>query len=282
VSIVTLPGQRIANIEDPKQRRVLRMLAAGLLCLSGVAHAQDDASANDIAQSNNPLANATAFNVHNYYIGKLTETDESGNQFWLRMAKPFSIGETNWLMRASLPVNTYPVPPGLERTTALGDLNAFAAYLIDVGNPAISFGVGPLISVPTATEDATGAGKWSAGLVNVLFSAASPRFQYGYLLTWQASFAGDEDRADVNVAAFQPLLIYQLGGGIYLRSTPIMTYDFKNDTYTVPFGLGIGQVWKDGKTVYNLFVEPQWSVADKGGGWPAWQVFAGFNMVFKD
>ncbi len=114
-----------------------------------------------------------------------------------------------------------------------------------------------------------------------MFSAQSPKFQYGYLLTWQASFAGDDDRDDVNVAAFQPILIYQLGGGTYLRSTPIMTYDFESDGYSVPLGVGIGKVFKTVKGSNNLFVEPQWSVADDGAGWPEWQVFVGFNMIFQ-
>lgn len=266
---------------ERKAHRRAALLAAALATLAGVAQAADEPSVSDVAQANNPLASATAFNVHNYYLGELTGTDEPGNQFWLRVAKPFSIGETKWLMRASLPVNTYPVPPALDHETGLGDLNAFAAYLIDVGNPAISFGVGPLISIPTATKDATGSGKWAAGIVNILFNATSPKFQYGYLLTWQASFAGGDDRADVNVAAFQPILIYQLGGGTYLRSTPIVTYDFENDAYSVPLGVGIGQIWKRGTTTYNVFVEPQYSVADDGAGWPKWQVFVGFNMVFK-
>ena len=117
--------------------------------------------------------------------------------------------------------------------------------------------------------------------MNILFNGASPRFQYGYLLTWQTSFAGDADRDTVNVGAFQPILIYQLGGGTYLRSTPIMTFDFEHDTYSVPLGLGIGQIWKSGTTTYNLFIEPQGSVADEGTGWPKWQVFMGFNAVFK-
>jgi hypothetical protein len=104
---------------------------------------------------------------------------------------------------------------------------------------------------------------------------------YGYLLTWQASVAGADDRADVNIAAFQPLLIGQLGGGTYWRSTGIMNYDFESDGYNVPLGIGIGQVWKSEGTVYNLFVEPQWSAASKGAGWAEWQVFVGFNMQFK-
>ena len=226
----------------------LALLAAGLLGLAGMASAEDGVAANDAAQANNPLLRAKAFNMHDYYVGNLTDIDEDANQFWLRYAAPFSIGDTKWLMRASLlTLNTVPAAPEFEHETGLGDFNVFAAYQMDVGTPGVSFGVGPLLNIPTASEDATGSGKWSAGIANVLFSARSPKFQYGYLLTWQASFAGDDDRDDVNVASFQPILIYQLGGGTYLRSTPIMTYDFESDGYTVPLGLGIGQVFKTSK-----------------------------------
>jgi hypothetical protein len=160
-------------------------------------------------------------------------------------------------------------------------VNVFAAYLIPTGNPAISFGVGPQITMPTATEDALGSQKWSAGLVNTLFDARSKKFQYGYLLSWQQSFAGNDSRADVNVGAFQPFVFYQLGRGAYLRSTAVMTYNFENRTYSIPVGLGIGQVIPTDKVVYNIFVEPQYSIADKGAGWPEWQIFIGLNMQFK-
>jgi hypothetical protein len=254
-------------------------LAAGLLGLAAVVSAQDEAAANDMAQANNALAYNRAFALHNYYIGELTGSDENANQFWLRLAQPFSIGETSWLMRASLPINTYPVQPELEHQTGLGDLNVLAAYLFDVGNPGITFGLGPQITMDTATDDGLGSGKWSAGVMNYMFNATLPTFQWAYLLTWQASFAGDGDRADVNVATFQPNAIFQLGGGTYLRSSAIMTYDFENDGYSVPLGLGLGQVLKRGKTIYNLFLEPQWTVADEGEGWPEWQVFLGLNIL---
>lgn len=151
---------------------------------------------------------------------------------------------------------------------------------MDVGNPAVSFGIGPQINAPTATKDELGSEKWSAGIANVLFDARSKQFQYGYLLTWMASFAGDSNRSDVNVGALQPFAMYQLGKGRYLRSTGIWVYDFEDDTYTIPLGIGIGQVIPKGKTVYNAFIEPQWSVKDKGSGWPEGQVFIGFNMQF--
>ncbi|MFW2439677.1 MAG: hypothetical protein ACN4GR_09930 [Arenicellales bacterium] len=232
------------------------------------------------AQANNPLANMTAFNLHNYYIGEQTGSGESANQFWFRYAKPFKLGGSDWLMRASLPINSFPTLPDGDKETGIGDLNVFAAYLFDTGNPAVSFGLGPSINAPTATKDELGTEKWSAGFANVLFDARSTKIQYGYLLTWMASFAGEEDRADVNVGAFQPFAMYQLGKGTYLRSVGIWVYDFETDNYTVPLGLGVGKVFKKGKTVYNAFIEPQWSVADKGPGWAEWQVFVGFNMQF--
>jgi hypothetical protein len=261
--------------------KISKLIGAPLLIatlFTGLSAQEEDNSA---AQANNPLANMTAFNLQNYYMGDLSGTDETANQFWLRFAKPISIGDTSWLMRASLPINTFPTLPNGDKKTGLGDLNIFAAYLIDTGNPAVSFGFGPQITMPTATNDALGSDKWSAGFANVLFNASSAKFQYGYLLTWQASFAGDDDRSDVNMGAFQPFAFYQLGQGTYLRAAPIWQYNFENDDYNVPLGIGIGQVIKKDKTVYNIFIEPQFSVAHEGDGQALWQVFVGFNMQFK-
>ena len=259
---------------------LLFIIFLGSAMVSPILHAEQPEEASASAQANNPLANMTAFNLQNYYIGELTESDDEANQFWARYAQPFSLGKTNWLMRASLPLNTYPTPPDGNHETGLGDLNVFASYLFETGNPAVSFGIGPQITVPTATKDELGSEKWSAGFANVLFNATSPKFQYGYLLTWQGSFAGADDRSDVNTGAFQPFAFYQLGKGLYLRSAPIWVYNFENDDYSMPLGLGIGQVIKREKTVFNVFIEPQISVLDSGPGFPEWQIFVGFNMQF--
>jgi hypothetical protein len=118
--------------------------------------------------------------------------------------------------------------------------------------------------------------------VNVLFNASSPKIQYGYLLTWQASFTGEDDRQDVNVAAFQPFVFYQFGRGARLRLAPICVYNVENYDFSVPLSLGYGQVVKRGQTVFNVFAEPQFSVADEGPGQPEWQVFVGFDMQFMN
>jgi len=242
------------------------------------AEAKVDAAA--VTQANNPLANMKALNFHNYYMGELTGSDENADQLWVRYVQPFSLGETDWLMRASLPFNSFPVGTNGATKRGLGDFNILAVYLADVGIPAVSFGVGPLLTLPTATEERLGSGKYSAGIANVLFNARSRLFQYGYLLTWQHSFAGDADRDTVNIAALQPFALLQLGGGTYLRSVGIWYYDFEHERYSIPIGLGIGQVIKMEKTVFNVFIEPQYSVADRGAGIAQWQVFTGLNIQY--
>lgn len=257
------------------------ILVPCMLMGSGQAIAEEaEPAANLNAQANNPLANMKAFNLQDYYIGDLTESNDDANQFWVRAATPISIGDTTWITRASLPVNSYPVGSNGSTETGLGDLNIISMYLFDTQDPALSFAIGPQLTAPTATEDGLGSEQWSAGLANMMFDARSKTFQWGYLLTWQHSFAGDDDWDDVNFGAFQYFAFYQLGGGTYLRSAPAWAYNFENDNYSVPLGLGIGQVIKRGKTVYNMFIEPQFSVADDGPGQPEWQVFLGFHMQF--
>ncbi|MDQ1333552.1 MAG: hypothetical protein QG552_502 [Thermodesulfobacteriota bacterium] len=60
-----------------------------------------------------------------------------------------------------------------------------------------------------------------------------------------------------------------------------MAYNFDNSTYRAPIGLGIGQVIPCDEMAFNVFLEPQVLIEDKGAGWPKWQIFLGFNTQFK-
>lgn len=255
----------------------IRKLAFGLAltcCGLTAAQAQDD------SQANNPLANTTALNFQNLYVGGMTGTDDHANQFYFRYAKPIGMFGGDWLIRATLPVNSFPVGAGGASETGIGDFNVFLAYLFDTGNPAVSFGLGPQLTIPTASETGLGSDKWSAGLANVLFNGTSKKFQWGYLLTWQASFAGSDSAADVNSGAFQPFAFYQLGDGWYLRSAAVWTFNFENGDYAVPIGLGIGKVTKTERAVVNAYVEPQFVVSSQGNGQPEWTIYAGVNFQY--
>lgn len=245
----------------------------------GAVHAQDSGS-NAAAQANNPLANTTAFNIQNYYIDELTGTDENANQLILRYAKPVSVGDTNWIMRASLPFNSYPVGVNGAHEAGLGDFDIFAAYLIDTGSPGISFGVGPQVVAPTASEDPLGSEQWQLGLANVYFNATSAKYQYGYLLIYRGGVGDTNGRQRVNLMAFQPFAFLQLGKGWYTGTAPIWNYDLSSDNYGMPLGLRLGKVLPTKDVVFNTFIEPQVSVADRGPGQPEFQLFFALNMQF--
>ena len=238
--------------------------------------AEGTSAAPSNADANNPLAEFQAFNIHDYYTPSLTEMDDqNANTFWLRYAQPFG----KWLFRASLPGSRVPTGDGTT-TSGLGDFNAFAAYQLDLGKPGVSFGVGPLVVAPTASEDETGSGRWQGGLSAVLFNAQSSAYQWGGLVTWQTDFAGDDDRPGTNVLAVQPFYFIQLGKGLYVRSSAIMVFNLETDSYNVPVGLGLGKVVPTGGAVFNIFVEPQFTILDRGAGQPELQVFVGLNTQF--
>ncbi len=236
---------------------------------------------NNAAQANNPLANMTALNFHNYYVPKLTDapSDAYLNTTWIRFAKPMAKGKL--LFRLSVPMNTVAMPSemsSVDSKNGLGDINAFLSYSF-ISEPTKTIGIGPLLAAPTASEDALGSGKWQGGLAFVAFIAKSPVVQYGALVTWQTSFAGDENRGNTNLAAFQPFYFFQLGKGTYLRGAPIWAFDIENEAFHTPIALGIGKVVKVGNTVFNLFIEPQYSMLHNGTQ-PQFQLFTGINLQF--
>jgi hypothetical protein len=65
-----------------------------------------------------------------------------------------------------------------------------------------------------------------------------------------------------------------------LRSGPLRAYSFENDAYSITPGLGIGQVIRRGRAVFNVLVAPQTSTAYRGPGQPPRQIFARFTVQF--
>ena len=256
------------------QQRILMGLV--VLAIAFPVLAADAPSASDLKNANNPLASLTAFNVQNYYKSDLIGLgDETADTAWLRFVKPVG----RWLGRASLPFNYR--PDGLGSTSSgMGDLNAFEAYLLSAPSSPHTIGVGPLVVIPTSANDVLSSRKYQAGAAAIYFNTKSAELQWGGLVTYQRSFAGSSAAGDVSTLMIQPIGMLQLGKGTYLRTAPAWVFDLENDAYTVPFGVGIGKIKKVDSTVFNVFIEPQWSMFNKGVGMPGFQLFAGINMQF--
>jgi hypothetical protein len=96
----------------------------------------------------------------------------------------------------------------------------------------------------------------------------------GALINNVWSVGGDDDRADVNQMLIQPFINYNFPKhpGRYLTFSPIITADWEADgdnRWTIPIGLGIGQIVKLGKLPLNLQASAYYNVEkpDFGAEW---------------
>ena len=108
------------------------------------------------------------------------------------------------------------------------------------------WGIGPIVSIPIASDDTLGSGKWSAGPAARIAYNSGP-WHFGLLAGNLSSFAGDENRADVNQLLIRGLIRRKLNNDWFLKYSPIITanWDAKSDQrWLVPLGGGVGKTFK--------------------------------------
>ncbi len=201
---------------------------------------------------------------------------------------PVTVGDWNLVNRAIIPIIDSPgevsgtpnIPnpiPG-DGAFGLGDIN-YSLYLSPVKVEKVIWGVGPSITMPTATDDQLGSDKWSAGATAiVLFQPGWGT--YGGLVRHLWSFAGDSDRSDVNQSLIEPILNYNLDNGWYLLTDMVMTANWDADSdnrWTVPLGGGVGKLLMVGKQAMNLRTEAYYNV-ERPESSPEWNW--GFTIQF--
>jgi len=136
---------------------------------------------------------------------------------------PVTVGDWNLINRVIMPLIDTPglvtgtpeIPnpvPG-DGATGLGDIN-YSVFLSPAKPGKIIWGIGPSLTMNTATDDQLGSGKWSAGPTAVVLIQPKP-WTLGLLGRQLWSFAGDSDRATVNQLLLEPFINYNLGNGWY-------------------------------------------------------------------
>jgi hypothetical protein len=202
------------------------------------------------------------------------------NFFRIQPLVPFHLNE-DWtlLTRLVIPIAHQPWP---ESTDGLSDI-ALGMILTPVRGGRFTWGAGPALLLPTATDDAIGTEKWSAGpVVSGIYTQG--HWLVGALIQNLWSFAGDDDRRDVNTMVLRPLLNYTLPNGWYLTSSPSIAANWKADTgdrWLVPLGGGVGRVFAIGKQRMSTTVEFYYHAESPKIG-PDWQLRVQFSLLYPD
>ena len=163
-------------------------------------------------------------------------------------------------------------------SSGLSDIVFTAFYVPSSGSTM--WGVGPVLEFPSGGSE-RGSQKWSAGLSGVAL-AQPGNWTLGVLANNVWSYAGDEDRADVNKGLLQYFIVYQLGGGWYANSAPIITVDWKaaeGQKWKIPFGAGGGKLLFLGKLPVNLQSQAYYYVVKPDAG-PDWQLRFQVQVLF--
>lgn len=268
-----------------KPARIPYLLLSGMLlmCMAALApgvQAADDAALAQAAQ--NPVANMISLPLQNNTSFGVGPENDAQNVLNIQPVVPISLSEDwNLITRTIAPVIYQPeMVPGSGSEFGLGDINA-TLFLSPAEPGKLIWGVGPVFSFPTATAEVLGTEKWSAGPSVVALTINGP-WVVGGLASNLWSFAGDDDRADVNQFLFQYFINYNLPQGWYLSSAPIITANWEADSgnqWTVPFGGGVGKIFKIGNQPLNAQVKAFYNVEKPDNG-PDWALRLQLQFLF--
>jgi len=259
-------------------------LAAGCASVEPGGPAASGAGGPDLSElakkSQNPMADMISLPLQNNTSFGIGPHDRIANVLNVQPVVPVNIGEWLLINRLIVPVAYAPYPQSRSDSEfGLGDVT-YTAFFSPPSDGMI-WGVGPVLGLPTATEDLLGSGKWSAGPSVVALATPGP-WVVGGLANHLWSYAGDSDRDSVSQTLIQPFVNYNLSDGWSISSSPILTANWKadaGDRWLVPLGGGFGKVFRIGRQPMSFNAQAFWHAVKPDGG-PDWSLRIQINFLF--
>ena len=242
----------------------------------------EEKSAEELAKAaQNPIASMISLPFQNNTNLNIGPNDSTQNILNIQPVWPFEINDDwNFITRTIIPVVSNPdVLTGEGRVDGIGD-TLFTGFLSPKDSGDVTWGVGPALLLPTATEDTLGQDTWGAGISAVVLTMPG-KWVIGSLLSNVWSVGGGE--ADINLFTWQYFINYNLDDGWYVVTAPIITANWEADSdhrWTVPFGGGVGKIFRIGKQPINAQVSLYNNVVTPDDYGAEWQVRAQMQFMF--
>ena len=232
-----------------------RILVAVALVASAPT-ARSETGAADLAQElTNPIADLVTVPIQMNLDNGIGPADD-GSKLTTNVQPVIPVGiSENWnlVTRTIVPV-TYQndIFPGAGSQFGLGDINLslfFSPKQPTAGG--LTWGVGPVLLLPTATDSLIGARKWGAGPAAVGLVLKGP-WTVGMLANHVWSFAGDDDRDDISNSFMQPFVAYTWPSAWTASLQSETTYNWQSEKWSVPINLALSKLVKFGKLPVSL------------------------------
>jgi len=283
-------GALTGRMADVKTRFASRPLIGAIACVlatlaASPASAQDQGAAALAKAAQNPIADMISLPLQsntNFDVGPLKKTQEILN---IQPVYPVSLNaEWNLITRTIVPVISQPAfTSSQDREFGIGDVQ-FSAFLSPKqATGGWVWGAGAIAQLDTATDDRLGQGAWGLGPTAVALHLGKT-WVYGALVNNVWSVSEDDGRSSVNQMLVQPFINYNFpdAPGRYLTFSPVITADWKADSgqrWTIPLGLGIGQIMRFGKQPVNLQAGAYYNV-ERPDNAAQWQLRLQMQFLF--
>jgi hypothetical protein len=252
-----------------------------LICMHAVAQAQDNSEL--AKQLANPVASLISLPFQNNFDYDIGPADD-GFRYTLNVQPviPLSLNaDWNLISRTILPiVYQDDILPNSGDQFGLGDTvqSLFFSPVKPTAGGWI-WGVGPVLLLPTATDDLLGGDKWGMGPTAVALKQSGP-WTLGFLGNHIWSFAGDADRGDINLTFLQPFVTYTTPTAWSVALQAESTYDWESEHWNIPLGLFVSKVTRIGGQTLSLQAGPRYYAESTDNGPEGWGFRMNLTLLF--
>jgi hypothetical protein len=265
-------------------RIILAVSLSLVLSAPTVAQEAQKAQAAELAkQLSNPVASLISVPLqYNYDEFGGANDGAATSKLIIEPVIPFSVNEDwNLISRTIMPIvdqSDFPVEALNE--SGLGDTTESLFFSPNAPTAGgLIWGVGPILLLPTATDEALGTEKWGIGPTGVVLKQTGP-WTVGLLAAHLWSVAGDDDRADISSTALQPFFSYTTTTHTTFGAYTESAYDWKGEEWSVPLIVQAAQLFKIGPQILQLAVGAKYWAASPDNGPEGWGLRVQLTLIY--